>query len=143
MTMTINQPTELTVSTRVIKRLTKLCHQHQVNPAHTFIAINFRDPDYSAKSGGYQPVEIALTRYGTTQHWNLVYISNFRYFGRPYPELDIELDFNFNQSSFFMAGRAPVPLANNVVRQMYKLWERNFLSYLGFDAYEAIKITSW
>lgn len=143
MTIEINSPNDLKVSPRLIKRLIKSYGDNKVSPAHTFVTVNFRDKDYNAESGGYQPVEIAITKELDGDHWDLVYISNFRYFGYPFSELDIELDFNFDHRSFLMAGRKPMPLNLNIVHDVYQLWERNFLSYIGLGAFDEIKISSW
>lgn len=48
------------------------------------VTLNFRDPDYSAESGGYHPVEIAVDGEG-----RILYITDFAYFGiGPFAELD-------------------------------------------------------
>ena len=60
------------------------------------IALNFRDPTYSATDGGYHPVEIHVDSKG-----DVLCITDFAYFGRPpFVELGIELDWNFEQDSF-------------------------------------------
>ena len=43
------------------------------------VTINFRDPTYSAESGGFHPVEIRLERQNNT--WHLCYITDFVYVG--------------------------------------------------------------
>ena len=54
------------------------------------VILNFRDPDYSAESGGYHPMEIYVNAEGRIQ-----YITDFAYYGQgPYAELDKELDFD-------------------------------------------------
>ncbi len=60
------------------------------------IAINFRNPTYSAESGGYHPVEIHVDSGG-----NLLCLTDFAYFGSPpFTELGIELDWSFDQGYF-------------------------------------------
>jgi hypothetical protein len=60
------------------------------------VALNFRDPTYSAESGGYHPVEIHVDSKG-----DVLSITDFAYFGcPPMVELGIELDWNFEQGSF-------------------------------------------
>jgi hypothetical protein len=60
------------------------------------IALNFRDPTYSAENGGYHPVEIHVDSKG-----DVLSITDFAYFGMPpFAELGIELDWNFEQDSF-------------------------------------------
>ena len=41
------------------------------------VILNFRDPDYSAESGGYHPVEICVDAQGRIQ-----YITDFAYYGQ-------------------------------------------------------------
>lgn len=63
--------------------------------------LNFRDPDYSAESGGYHPVEIAVDGQGRIQ-----YITDFAYVGDGhYAELDKELDFDFSYGKFQQMGK--------------------------------------
>ncbi len=42
------------------------------------VVLNFRDPSYSAETGGYHPVEICVDGAGVLQ-----YVTDFAYFGRP------------------------------------------------------------
>jgi len=60
------------------------------------VILNFRDPNYSAESGGFHPVEASFDSKG-----NILYLTDFAYFGMPpFTELGIELDWNFEQDSF-------------------------------------------
>jgi hypothetical protein len=60
------------------------------------IAVNFRDPSYSASNGGYHPVEIHVDSDGV-----LLCLTDFAYCGAPpMVELGIELDWSFDQGSF-------------------------------------------
>jgi hypothetical protein len=64
--------------------------------ASEVVALNFRDPTYSAENGGYHPVEIHVDSTG-----DILSITDFAYFGMPpMVELGIELDWSFEQSSF-------------------------------------------
>ncbi|WP_225390201.1 DUF2787 family protein, partial [Escherichia coli] len=47
------------------------------------VVINFRDPDYSAESGGFHPVEIRFIR--KNNEWYFDYVTDFSYMGRVYP----------------------------------------------------------
>jgi hypothetical protein len=55
------------------------------------VVINFRDPDYSAESGGFHPVEMRFIR--QDNEWYFDYVTDFSYMGRVYPELEKEIDF--------------------------------------------------
>jgi hypothetical protein len=64
--------------------------------ASQIVALNFRDPTYSATNGGYHPVEIHVDSKG-----DVLSITDFAYFGMPpFVELGIELDWNFERDSF-------------------------------------------
>jgi hypothetical protein len=86
------------------------------------VILNFRDPDYSAESGGYHPVEICVNAQGRIQ-----YITDFAYFGQgPYAELDKELDFDFSYGRFQQMGRE-YPIKQGA--SLFKIWQSNFCSY--------------
>jgi len=86
------------------------------------VILNFRDPDYSAESGGYHPVEICVNAEGRIQ-----YITDFAYFGQgPYAELDKELDFDFSYGRFQQMGRE-YPIKQGA--SLFKIWQSNFCSY--------------
>ena len=91
--------------------------------------INFRDPSYSATSGGYHPVEIALNYQG-----KILYITDFCYYGSPpFQSLEKEIDFDFYMNSFQHMDRH-YPLAAG--RELYRIWEQNFCSYLQSGVYQ-------
>ncbi len=94
----------------------------------TGFCILFKDPGYSAETGGFHPVEIGLNPTG-----KLLYITDFAYVGRqPYAELVKELDFDFQHRVVQQAGR-DYSISNGV--SLYKLWESNFLAYYAMDVY--------
>ncbi|MGK0269592.1 MAG: hypothetical protein ACI88H_000224 [Cocleimonas sp.] len=111
------------------------------NLAH--ITVNFRDSSYNEESGGYHPVEISLQRNASNDNWNLLYITDFCYYGHPYPELVKEVDFDFSASTFFMANCSPTPITRTAVKDFYRSWENNFLSYFEYDAFDQIEVSSW
>jgi len=97
------------------------------------ITLNFRDPDYSAESDGYHPVEIRLT-YQQGQ-WHLNYITDFSYVGSGWDtELAKELDFDFGLGVCMTRFMLDSPLAGAV--ELYQLFETNFISYYQMDAYK-------
>ena len=93
------------------------------------VILNFRDPDYSAESGGYHPVEICVDAQGRIQ-----YITDFAYYGQgPYAELDKELDFDFSYGKFQQMGREyPIKQAAS----LFKIWQANFCSYYRRQVFE-------
>ena len=97
------------------------------------ITLNFRDPDYSAESGGYHPVEIRLTY--QQSRWHLNYITDFSYVGSGWDtELAKELDFDFGLSVCMTRFMSDSPLTGAV--ELYQLFETNFISYYQMDAYK-------
>ncbi|WP_429219019.1 DUF2787 family protein [Aeromonas veronii] len=63
------------------------------------LILNYRDPDYSATTGGYHPVEIRLERWD--DGWHLRYVTDFAYVGQGWcTELAKELDFDFSMGEY-------------------------------------------
>ncbi len=103
----------------------------------TSVTLNFRDPDYSAETGGYHPVEIMLKRQG--DEWHILYITDFCYAGiGPYAELVKDLDFDFG-AGVFQTSYGYFRIEEGL--DVYVVWELNFLQYwLKFDVYD-IKVS--
>ena len=109
------------ISKQLVAILDKEIAASHVDTAEGVI-LNFRDPDYSAESGGYHPVEICVDALGRIQH-----ITDFAYYGQgPYAELDKELDFDFSCSRFQQMGRE-YPIKQGA--SLFKIWQANFCSY--------------
>lgn len=90
------------------------------------VTLNFRDPDYSAETGGFHPIEIRLEKHGGA--WHFCYVTDFIYVGiGPYAELVKDLDFDFQAGVFQnLHGMFPIEVALDI----YQIWEGNFLYYL-------------
>lgn len=90
--------------------------------------LSFRDPDFTPEAGGFHPVEIAVAPDGTIQ-----YVTDFAYYGRPpHCELAKELDFDFSLGLFQHCGME-FPIAE--AKEMFTIWQENFLSYIRMGAY--------
>lgn len=113
----------LPVSTKFVHQLQNLLNQNEIESES--VTLNFRDPTYSAKRGGFHPVEIRLEQYDSM--WHFCYITDFAYIGcGPYAELTKELDFDFQSGVFQnLFGVFPIEQATD----MYQIWEGNFLYY--------------
>jgi len=86
------------------------------------LIINFRDPTYSATTGGYHPVEIMLNQQGVIQ-----YITDFAYVGSgEMAELTKELDFDFSNGLLEQMGRC-YPIEN--AWELFPVWQQNFCAY--------------
>lgn len=114
-----------------------------VNEEVTQITINFRDSSYSCDEGGYHPVEISMQKDAETDHWGILYITDFSYYGHPYAELVKDLDFDFSTKTFLAAYCQPRGITTQSVKEIYQLWEHNFLSYLEYEAFDQIKVSAW
>ncbi|CAH8218399.1 conserved hypothetical protein [Vibrio aestuarianus] len=106
-----------------------------------YLVFNFRDKSYSAEEGGFHPVEMAICQTSTGE-WSIEYITDFAYMGSYYPELEHNLDFDFRVEQFFVAYRGWLPMqGSRDAKELYRLWENNFLAYLDMDSYNEIAVT--
>ena len=114
----------LPVSQRFTAALTEELGDMSVS--NSAVTLNFRDPSYSAETGGFHPVEIRLERRGDA--FDIIYITDFAYIGiGPFAELVRELDFDF-QSGVFQNLHGIFPIETGY--DIYRIWEGNFLHYL-------------
>lgn len=104
----------------------------------TDVTLNFRDPTYSAETGGFRPVEVRSIRQGN--EWHLDYVTEFTYVGMgPYAELVTDLNFDFGCQAFTcMYGNIPKQELN----EAFKDWSRNFTTYYLDDIYEVSVTTN-
>jgi len=102
--------------------------QHPITE-HDDIIINFRDPNYSAETGGFHPVEVYILANGTIQ-----YITDFAFVGGGgYEELVKEIDFDISLNLFqHFSHEYPIELG----RDMYTIWQQNFVSYHQMGVYQ-------
>jgi len=116
------------ISQQLVAIISKELGKSEVDISEGFI-INFRDPDYSAESGGYHPVEICVDAKGRIQ-----YITDFAYYGQgAYAELDKELDFDFGYGVFQQMGRE-YPIKQGAA--LFRIWQSNFCSYYRSQVFE-------
>lgn len=113
------------------KRLRHLL-QHEIASSgvdgHNGVVLNFRDPEYDHVTGGYHPVEIAVGADG-----DIRYITDFALYGvPPHVELCKEIDFDFGLQLFQHQSRE-FPIRRG--RELYNIWEENFISYYEISAY--------
>lgn len=102
------------------------------------VIINFRDPSYSAETGGFRPVEVRSIRRG--DRWHIDYVTDFTFVGAgPFAELAKDLDFDFgNQCFSSLMGDIPQRELNG----LFQLWCRNFISYYREGVYQVSVSTS-
>ncbi len=133
--------TTLPVSKKLHKLLSEQLTAHLLsNEALTtsrYLVFNFRGAD----EGGFHPVEIAICQ-TSAGAWSIEYITDFAYMGNYYPELERNLDFDFRAGQFFVAYRGWLPMqGSRDAKELYRLWENNFLTYVDMDAYDEIAVT--
>ena len=102
------------------------------------VVINFREKSYSPENGGYHPVEIRISR--LNDQWVFDYITDFSYCGLM-PELEKEIDFDFGHGVAYIRYMGEVSITESSVAEFYSMWETNFLSYIGMDCFDEIKVT--
>ena len=103
------------------------------NPSNAnAITLNFRDPDYSAETGGYHPVEVRLEK--QNEIWRMVYMTDFAFQGQPYPELAKEIDICFNSHQVYSAFSGWLNPHHG--KELVDLFIKNFISYYAMDAYQ-------
>lgn len=114
----------LPVSSRLAEALSALLDSYQQSNENTAI-LSFRDPKYSADTGGYHPVEFRLEKWGS--EWKFCYITDFRFVGSGLDaELVKDLDFNFQAGLFQdITGYYPIETAQTI----YPIWEDNFMTF--------------
>ena len=94
-----------------------------------YCILNFRDPSYSIKTGGYHPVEIMLSKQGIIQ-----YITDFSYVGSgSMVELTKELDFDFASGILEQFGRC-YPIED--AYELFPVFIQNFCSYYHSGVFE-------
>jgi hypothetical protein len=96
------------------------------------IILNFRDPSYSPKNGGFHPVEARLER--VEQQWQIVYITDFSFQGLPYPELTVDIDVCFISKEVFslLCGW----LQNKSAKELLNQFIGSFIEYHSMDSYQ-------
>ncbi len=126
--MKLQSPTVLTLLPTLVALLE--AEIAKANPGvEDGVILNFKDPNYSAETGGYHPVEIAIDATG-----KLLYITDFAYYGDGhYAELGKELDFDFSYNLFQQMGR-DYPLKEG--SELFDIWQCNFCEYVKWGVFE-------
>ena len=122
----------LPISPELPDLLRSVVREQQLDLTHlSTLTFNFRSPGYSAETGGVHPVELRLIRglYG----WVFDYITDFSYMGVVYPELEKEIDISWSQQYVFLAYVGDLPV--NAGRELFELWQSNFIQYHAMNVY--------
>jgi hypothetical protein len=129
MSITVNPQTKITMLDSGFVSVVNDLLKDTSLEASEIVALNFRDPTYSATNGGYHPVEIRVDSKG-----DVLSITDFAYFGAPpFVELGIELDWNFEMNSFRQFDSF-YDLACG--RGLLGLYTKNFVAYYSGGCYE-------
>ena len=129
MPITVNPQTRITMlDPEFVSTINNLLKDTTLE-ASEVVALNFRDPTYSADScSGFHPVEIHVDSKG-----DILSITDFAYFGMPpMVELGIELDWSFEQSSFRQFDSM---YDLECGRSLLGLYTRNFTAYYSSGVY--------
>ncbi|WP_372880295.1 DUF2787 domain-containing protein [Psychromonas sp.] len=133
----------LDISDELFAELKRVMIENVPSDTVTQFTFNYRDSSYNTEAGGYHPVEIAIQKEHSSNRWQLIYITDFAYQGYPYAELVKELDFDFTTELFCSCFSRPEAISHPDVKEMYQLWESNFLNYLELGAYDQITISAY
>jgi len=102
---------------------------HSESQFENYCILNFRDPTYSARTGGYHPVEIMLNKQGIIQ-----YITDFAFVGQgECCELAKEIDFDFAAGIIQQLDRC-YPIEN--AYELFPIWQQNFCAYYKNGVFE-------
>lgn len=96
------------------------------------IIFSFNNSSYSAKSGGYHPVEICIKQH--ERGWQFVYITDFSYQGLPFPELEKEVDVCFHRKQVFSLYGGW--LNDKSGKELIQLFLSNFIAYHAEGVYQ-------
>jgi hypothetical protein len=134
MPITINPQTRITMlAPEFVAIMNNLLEEISLDGSE-IVALNFRDPTYSATNGGYHPVEIHVDSKG-----DVLSITDFAYFGMPpFAELGIELDWSFEMDSFRQFDDM---YDLECGRGMLGLYLANFTAYYKSGAYQ-VEVTT-
>lgn len=100
------------------------------------IILNFRDPDYSIKAGGFHPVEIRLIKImiDGEVNYQFVYITDFSFQGAPYPELAVDIDVCFIAEQVFTVYGGWLDKRSG--DELKDLFLTNFISYVEMGVFK-------
>jgi RimJ/RimL family protein N-acetyltransferase len=128
------------VSERLLKILQDAAkHLEQAEQSLDAMTFNFRDPDYSADTGGYHPTELRIIN--TDKGWIFDYITDFSYQGMGYmAELTKEIDFLFQEEVAYHLYTGEHKAEN--VTSLFKLWQENFISYVNSGVFK-VEVTPY
>lgn len=96
--------------------------------------LHFRDPHYSAESGGWHPIEIRVYRTSHDAGWSLDYLTDFSWQGSAWPELAKEFDVCWSQGYVWHCLFGDL-LDNRERRDFWTLWQNNFVHYCQMDVF--------
>jgi len=135
-------PAVIKISAKLMVALKHLIKDRCTDVNISHITINYRDSEYSCKGGGYHPVEIGLQKDTINERWSILYITDFSYYGYPYAKLITNLDFNFSLETFSAVYCSSRLITDQGTKEVFQLWEYNFICYLGSGAFDQIKVSA-
>lgn len=118
---------------------TELTKLTEPKPEGTGIIFNFRDPDYSADTGGMgglPPVEIRITKHKGL--WQFEYITDFCFEGFPAPELVKDIDVCFHTQKIYT--QMCIGMNKQETGQFLSMFLNNFISNVEMGVF-TVKVT--
>jgi len=96
---------------------------------YNYLVLNFRDPDYSAETGGYHPVEVMVHRQGI-----ITYITDFSYVGSGYcVELAKDLDFS---PTLGIGEQQGTSFSLQEESELFSIFQQNFCNYYHMGVFQ-------
>lgn len=103
--------------------------------------IQFSNKHYTAKHGGYHPVEVALAK-GVNNLYSILCITDLSFNGYPYPILERDIEFDFTHATVFTRYSGLKSMTTPNTDKLYTLWESKFIVNFAKGVYNQIELRS-
>jgi hypothetical protein len=91
------------------------------------ITINFTDPKYDDKPGGFHPTDVQLEKQGGGT-WRIVSICDYCNVSHTqYPKFAKDLEFDFNNKRYHNIGSV---FSDEIAKENFELWQTNFVYFV-------------
>ncbi|MDE1224904.1 DUF2787 domain-containing protein [Vibrio aestuarianus] len=132
--------TALPISLALLDTFNNVLNKHTglVEGHHT---IHFSNKHYSAKHGGYHPVEIALKK-DINNKYTILCITDLSFNGYPYPILERDIEFDFTHATVFTRYSGLKSMTTPNTDKLYTLWESKFIVNFAKGVYNQIELRS-
>lgn len=132
--------TTLPISQALLDTLNNALNEYAAHAEGRHI-INYSNEHYSAKHGGYHPVEIALAK-DINNKYTILCITDFSFNGYPYPTLERDIEFDFTHDTVFTRYSDLKSISAPNTDKLYTLWESKFIANFAKGVYNPIELRS-